>query len=152
MDKANDFKTCLHAYVLSLCNCKATPHLISMVMIKYPKKKQLRGDRSLFHFAIPGCSLSLWRSEIRNVTSTVKNRKMNACNLTYLCSSSFIYSYQFRTYSLGNVASHSGLGLPTSIVLIKALSYRHVHWTTQCRHCFPETSFPGDTMLPQVDN
>ena len=54
MGKANDFKTCLHAYVLSLCNYKVTPHLslISTVMIKYPQKKQLRGDRSLFHFAI----------------------------------------------------------------------------------------------------
>jgi hypothetical protein len=83
IDKTNVFKICLQTYVHSLHNYKVISCLsfISVAMVKYIEKKQLRGDRSLFHLTSPDHSLSSWRTWVRSITSTMKDREMNVCAL-----------------------------------------------------------------------
>lgn len=79
------------------------------------------------------------------VTSTVRKREMKTCMLTCMLTQlHFSIFTKFRIPCLGNCATHSDLGLPISINLIKTIPYRSIHRPPKCRQSFFEESSLGD--------
>lgn len=66
-----------------------------------------------------------------------------------LWSASFLQSYILKDLCLGNVATHSGLGLPISVNLVRTIP---TDWPKQCRKYLIETLFSSDPRLCQIDN
>lgn len=90
-------------------------------------EKQLRGEKSLFQFIIPGTSGEVtasgaWNSWSHGIHSQEQS-EIHTCMPACMCSPQFLHSL-FRTPRLRNGAADIGLGLPTSIKTLDNLSQR----------------------------
>lgn len=77
----------------------------------------MRGE-GLFHFVIPGYSLSLWKSQARNFKQLVRSHLQSRIErnwYTCVCSLACLFVIYCRTPCLRYSAAHSGLGIPTSV-------------------------------------
>lgn len=104
---------------------------------KIPDQKQLRRQRGLFHLTIPGFRPSYQRSQGRNgkhldtsgSQSRAEKEQMSVCQLAW---ASFSFSsHRVQDTCLGNDATHSRLGFPTSNTLTETIPGRHPHRPTQ---------------------
>lgn len=99
-------------------------------------KTNLRRE-DMFWLTIPCYSLSLqkvkaaspWSSWSHDIYS--QEQRMNMCMLVLSSLSTLLHSSGPNS---GNGASHSGLGLPTSFLVIKTISNRHTHRAISSRH------------------
>lgn len=112
-------------------------------MIKCLTKRNL--EERIFHLIILGYHSFLWGSQGRNSKQLIMSHpqsraERNECEHSACLFSSISPFIKFMTHCLGNGSAHSGLGLPTSIKLIKTVPHRHASWSSQCRQSFLETS------------
>lgn len=102
-------------------------------------------EERVFHLIILGYHSSLWGSQGRNSKQLIISHPQSRAEKSEYEHSACLFSFispfiKFRTHCVGNRAAHSGLGLPTTIKLIKTVHHRHASWSSQCRQFLLETS------------
>lgn len=105
--------------------------------------KGSEGEKGLTWRTIPGCSIIVGGVEAGvskgGDTSTVRAEGVNVAGLTHAGQLSFSI-HTAQDPCLENGATHGGLGLPTSVNLVKTSPYRHACSLNQCRQSLSETS------------
>lgn len=98
---------------------------------KIPDEKQLRRQRGLFHLKIPGFRPSYQRSQGRNgkhldTLGSQSRAEKEQMSVRQLAWASFSFSsHRVQDTCLGNDATHSRLGFPTSNTLTETIPGRH---------------------------
>ena len=89
----------------------------------WTKTTEKKGICFCSQFQIPVSHCGEVKAGTSNITSRAREQWLWACSLANLCSSGCLHS--FRILCLGNGTTHSELGLPRSITLIKIIPHRH---------------------------
>lgn len=126
---------------------------MSVVLIKYPNKNQLRGEEAYFSLQFQLQSLRQGR-DYKLVTAHSESgaKRSERIQAYSLCAQlSFSILTHFGTPCLGNSATQSGPCLPISINLIKTILHSHAHRPGKCRQFLTGPFSPKDAGLCQAD-
>ena len=94
-----------------------------VITILGPKQLRRKGFVSVHSFRFQSVVVGKSRQALQTSHPRAREQWLWACALANLCSSGCLHS--FRILCLGNGTTHSELGLPRSITLIKIIPHRH---------------------------